>query len=259
MNNLISVENVSLAYGLDVLLDHVKFQISPGERVCLIGRNGAGKSSLMKIIEGTVQPDSGTVWRAPTLRLARLEQELPKDIASTVFEFVAEGLEEAGKLLAAYHALTHKLETSHTQSDLDQLERLQQKIDVVGAWHFEQEIGTILTRLELDPDKKVSELSGGWQRRAALARALVVSPELLLLDEPTNHLDIEAIQWLEDFLTSWNVGLIFITHDRALLQRLATRIIELDRGQLTSWPGDYQNFLLCKAELLHAEAKQNKD
>jgi ATP-binding cassette subfamily F protein uup len=259
MSNLISVENVSLAYGLDVLLDEVKFQISAGERVCLIGRNGAGKSSLMKIIEGTIQPDSGTVWRQPMLRLARLEQELPTNEAGTVFEYVAGGLQEAGSLLAEYHALTHKLETSHTQQDLDQLEKLQKKIDAIGAWHFEQEISTILTRLELEPDKKLSALSGGWQRRAALAKALVVAPELLLLDEPTNHLDIEAIQWLEDFLTNTKMGLIFITHDRSLLQRLATRIIELDRGNLTSWPGDYQNFLQRKEEMLHAEQKQNAD
>lgn len=259
MSNLITLDNVSLAYGLDALLDNVKLQIAAGERVCLIGRNGAGKSSLLKIIEGFQLPDSGNIWRKPHLRMGRLAQELPQDIHGTIYEFVAEGLAETGKLLAAYHALTHKLSVSHTEKDLLDLERLQQQIDACNGWQFEQNINTVLTRLELNPDQRVSELSGGWQRRAALAKALVVSPELLLLDEPTNHLDIDAIQWLEDQLMTSGAGLLFITHDRALLQRLATRIIELDRGQLTSWPGDYDNFLRRKEEMLHAEAKQNSD
>ena len=259
MSNLIALDNVCLAYGLNPLLDNVKLQIAAGERVCLIGRNGAGKSSLLKIIEGKERPDSGTVWRKPNLRMARLAQELPQNIQSTVYEFVAEGLAETGKLLADYHALTLRLAGDHTQSDLNKLEQLQQLIDAKNGWHFEQEIATILSRLELNPDLKVAELSGGWQRRVALAQALVTSPELLLLDEPTNHLDVEAIQWLEEQLLSWNIGLIFITHDLALLQRLATRIIELDRGQLTSWPGDYANFLQRKEEMLHAEAKQNAE
>lgn len=259
MTNLIALENVSLAFGLDALLDKVILQISAGERICLIGRNGAGKSSLLKIIEGTLLPDSGTVWRKPTLRLARLAQELPQHPSATVYEYVAQGLAEAGKLLSDYHLLTHRLADQHTQKDLNQLQHLQQQIDAVNGWQFEQNIKTILTRLELNPDQSLKQLSGGWQRRAALAQALVSSPELLLLDEPTNHLDIEAIQWLEEQLISCGTGLLFITHDRALLQRLATRIIELDRGRLTSWPGDYTNFLRRKEEMLHAEAKQNAD
>lgn len=259
MSNLIQLNDVSLAFGLHALLDQAKLQIASDERVCLIGRNGAGKSALLKIIDGTLLPDSGSVWRRPQLRIARLEQELPQSSTKTVYEFVTEGLAEAGDLLAAYHVVIQKLSESHSQADLNDLERLQQKIEAIGAWHFDQEIITILTKLELNPDLKIAELSGGWQRRAALARALVIKPELLLLDEPTNHLDMEAIQWLEEYLMDSNFGLIFITHDRALLQRLATRIIELDRGQLTSWPGDYQNFLDRKAEMLHAEAKQNAD
>lgn len=259
MSILINLENISLAYGLDALLDHVKLQITDGERICLIGRNGAGKSSLLKVIEGALLPDSGTVWRKPNLRMSRLAQELPQHITTTVFEFVSEGLAEAGQLLAAYHQLTHRMMTSHTANDLLELERLQQKIDAINGWMFEQQINTVLTRLELDPEMPVADLSGGWQRRAALAKALVVKPEILLLDEPTNHLDIEAIQWLEDQLLSTDVALLFITHDRALLQRLATRIIELDRGQLTSWPGDYTNFLRRKEELLNAEAKLNAE
>lgn len=259
MSNLITLDNVSLAFGLDILLDHVKLHVTPGERVCLIGRNGAGKSSLLKIIEGVQLPDSGTVWRKPNLRLARLSQELPLDVTKTVFQYVAEGLSETGKLLAEYHELTHRVSISHSEENLKELERLQHLIDNKQGWQFDNEINNILKRLDLNPDTKVAELSGGWQRRAALAKALVVSPELLLLDEPTNHLDLPAIQWLEDQLSNWNIGLIFITHDRALLQRLATRIIELDRGQLTSWPGDYKNFLQRKEEMLHAEGRQNAE
>jgi ATP-binding cassette subfamily F protein uup len=259
VSNLITLDNISLAFGLNALLDKAKLQIASGERVCLIGRNGAGKSSLMKIIEGHQQPDSGEVWRKPGLRLARLAQELPQHSAGTVYELVAQGLAETGKLLAAYHAVTHRLTHAYVESDLGELERLQHAIDAKNGWQFEQDIKTVLSRLELDPEQAVAELSGGWQRRAALAQALVASPELLLLDEPTNHLDISAIQWLEDQLLACNTGLLFITHDRSLLQRLATRIIELDRGQLTSWPGDYGNFLRRKEEMLHAEARHNEE
>ncbi|HSW93057.1 MAG TPA: ATP-binding cassette domain-containing protein [Gammaproteobacteria bacterium] len=259
MTNLITLDNVSLAFGLDVLLDRVKLQIEKGERVCLIGRNGAGKSSLMKIIEGTQSPDSGTLWRKPALRMARLTQELPQNLTETVYEFVAGGLAETGELLAQFNALTHRVADNYTEQDLKELERLQHAIDSKNGWHFEQEIKRILERLQLPNDQRMADLSGGWQRRAALARALVTDPELLLLDEPTNHLDIEAIQWLEEDLLRSGVALIFITHDRALLKRLATRIIELDRGQLTSWPGDYENFLRRKEEMLHAEEKQNAE
>lgn len=257
MSHLITLDNISLSFGPDPILDKVKFHITPGERVCLIGRNGAGKSTLIKVIEGNLAPHDGTVWHQPHLKIARLQQELPLSSTKSVYEFVAEGLAEAGELLSAYHALTHSLTSTPSSSDLAKLERLQQKMDTLQAWDFDLEIQTILTKLMLDPEIKVSDLSGGWQRRAALARALVIKPDLLLLDEPTNHLDVEAIQWLEDFLLNSTVALIFITHDRALLQRLATRIIELDRGALTSWPGDYQNFLDKKAELLEAESKLN--
>jgi ATP-binding cassette subfamily F protein uup len=259
MSHLLTLDNVSLTFGLEALLDNVKLQIAAGERICLIGRNGAGKSSLLKIIEGTLTPSGGSVWRKPHLRLARLQQELPQSSTKTVYTFVAEGLAEAGELLAAYHVLTNQLSDNPSSADLKTLERLQHQMDATQAWHFEQEIQTILSRLSLTPDDLVAKLSGGWQRRAALARALVVKPELLLLDEPTNHLDVEAIQWLEEYLLKANLGLVFITHDRALLQRLATRIIELDRGQLTSWPGDYQNFLTRKAEMLQAESKLNAE
>lgn len=259
MDNLITIDHLSLAFGLDKLLDDVKLNVMSGERVCLIGRNGAGKSSLLKIIDGSLLPDSGQIWRKPNLRIARLTQDFAVTNVETVFDFVAEGLAETGKILAAYHQLIVKMATQQDDHDLETLQKLQHEIDVRQGWDFEREINTVLSRLELNADAKLTELSGGWQRRAALARALVVKPELLLLDEPTNHLDIAAIEWLEDYLLNCKIGLVFITHDRSLLQRLATRIIELDRGQLTSWPGDYQQYLTHKAELLHAEEKQNAD
>ncbi len=259
MANLISIDNISLAFGADLLLDKVKLHIREHERVCLIGRNGAGKSSLFQIIEGTLKPDAGTVYRDPGFRLARLPQELPQHITATVYEFVAEGLADLGRLITRYHDLIRHLEENPQKADLLALEHLQKEMDAKNAWSFEQRIETILTRFSLPQNRPVAELSGGWQRRAALARALVVDPQLLLLDEPTNHLDIEMIQWLENELLSSGVSLLFITHDRALLQRLATRIIELDRGQLTSWPGDYQNFLRRKKEMLHAEAQQQAE
>lgn len=259
MSHLLSLDKLNLAYGLDKLLDDAKFQLHRGERVCLIGQNGAGKSSLLKIIDGTHLPDSGTVWRQPGLKIARLTQELPQDVDKTVFDYVASGLEALGSLLADYHHLTHAMSITSSESDLVKLQRLQEAIDHQQGWQFEKTIETVLMRLDLNADARVSDLSGGWQRRAALARALVMQPDVLLLDEPTNHLDISAIQWLEEYLLTSGVTLLFITHDRALLKRLATRIIELDRGKLTSWPGDYEQFLIHKAEMLHEEAKHHAD
>jgi len=258
MTNLITLDNVSLAFGLAPLLDVIKLQIATGERICLIGRNGAGKSSLLKVLDGSLLPDSGTIWRAPHLRIARLTQELPRFETASVYEFVLRGLAEVGELLSAYHQLTQNIR-HHQTAEWQQLETLQQRIDAVNGWQLEQNINTVLSRLELNADDRVANLSGGWQRRAALAQALVRQPDLLLLDEPTNHLDIAAIEWLEDYLLNTPLALVFITHDRSLLQRLATRILELDRGHLTSWPGDYANFLRRKEEMLHAEEKQNAD
>lgn len=257
MSTLINLDKIYLSYGNAPLLDHVDFQVLPGERVCLIGRNGAGKSSFLKIIDGSVIPDTGKIHRESSVRIARLEQELPQQGNLTVYDAVSQGLAETGKLLTAYHHLLQDF--SGTDSELAQLEKLQSGLDACHGWQFEQSIQEVLTRLSLPADQKITALSGGWQRRVALAKALVVKPDLLLLDEPTNHLDIDAIQWLEDQLLAFNGGILFITHDRTLLKRLATRIIELDRGNLTSWPGDYDNFLRRKEELLAAEANLNKE
>lgn len=259
MTTLITLDKVSLAFGANPLLDDVKLQIEKGERVCLIGRNGAGKSSLLKLIAGQQLPDSGEVFRMPNLKVGQLVQELPQQTDRTVFEEVATGLETTGKLLTDYHTLIQKLSATPTEAELKKLEQLQQAIDACQGWDFDQQINTVLSRLELNAEQKLSALSGGWQRRVALAKALVSAPDLLLLDEPTNHLDIAAIQWLEEKLLTFNGGLLFITHDRSFLQRLATRIIELDRGHLTSWPGDYANFLRRKEEMLAAEAKHNAE
>ena len=219
---LVSLDDVSIAYGHRPLLDHAALQIEPRERVSVIGRNGTGKSTLLKILGGEIAADSGTVWRQPALRTARLEQDVPLSAARPVFEIVAEG------------------HTHHLEED--------------EVWLREHHVDLILSRLELPPDAIVDTLSGGWRRRVLLARALVGQPDLLLLDEPTNHLDIEAISWLEDFLAEYKGAVVFVTHDRAFLQRLATRIVELDRGRLTSWPGDYATYLRRKEEALANEA-----
>jgi ATP-binding cassette subfamily F protein uup len=255
--SLIQLENVSLAYGHVPLLDHVKLAIEPGERVCLVGRNGAGKSTLMHVVRGAAKPDDGEVWRKPGLRMAYLMQEVPADETRTVFDVVAAGLEEVGELIAEYHRVAHAVTENAGEAELNRLAQLQQKLEAVDGWTLEQRVAAIISRLELPGDTPMSELSGGYKRRVLLAQALVCEPDLLLLDEPTNHLDIEGIQWLENFLLGWQGALLFITHDRAFLQHLATRIIELDRGVLTSWPGDYAHYLTKKAELLEQEAAQN--
>lgn len=259
MSHLLSLENVSLAYGLDQLLNQINFQIHSGERVSLIGRNGAGKSSLLKLIEGIEKPDKGNIWRNPSIKIARLEQTLPSDYTLSVFDYVAQGLHEIGKLLADYHCLLHQLAVNQHPDDLKKLETVQSKLDACHGWQYEKNINMMLERLQLNGEETVASLSGGWQRRAALAKTLVTEPDLLLLDEPTNHLDIQGIEWLEEKLHAWKGALIFITHDRALLKRLATRIIELDRGNITSWPGDYANFLQQKQALLDAEDKLNAE
>jgi ATP-binding cassette subfamily F protein uup len=252
---LISFDRVSVAFGLQPLLDHASFQLDAGERVCLIGRNGAGKSTLLNIVDGEVLPDGGEVWRQPGLKIARLSQELPLDETATVFDMVAGGLAGIGRLLAEYHHVSQQV--GEDPGLLRRMELLQHEIETQDGWSLGQRVDNILSRLELSADARVGELSGGWRRRVALARALVSEPDLMLLDEPTNHLDVEVIQWLEDQLLDFRGGVLFVTHDRALLTRLATRILELDRGALTSWPGDYPRFLERKAAALEEEARQD--
>ena len=253
---LVNLLNVSVAFGLEPLLDVASLQIESNERVCLIGRNGTGKSTLLSIVAGETQPDSGEVWRQPGLRIARLAQELPQEHGVTVFHAVADAFHELGRLLTAYHEATLQLKHDAAADELRRVEALQHELEARDGWLMNQRVDAMLTRLELPPDAMVTELSGGWRRRVALARTLVGDPELLLLDEPTNHLDIEAIQWLEEQLLEFRGGLLFVTHDRALLQRLATRIVELDRGRLTSWSGDYLAYREQKAAALEVETRQ---
>ncbi len=250
---LVNFEQLTVSFGQAPLLDEASFQIDAGERVCLIGRNGAGKSTLLKIVEGSLAPDAGGVWREPGLEIARLAQELPGDLEASVYDVVAEGLAESGRLLAQYHAAS--LAVAEDPTRLGQLEKLQHRVDAVDGWRLGERIDQMLARLELSPDARIATLSGGWRRRVALAQALVGEPDLLLLDEPTNHLDLELIDWLEAQLLDLRCGVLFVTHDRTLLTRLATRIVELDRGQLTSWPGDYARFVEKKSAALEEEAR----
>ena len=250
---LLSFDEVSLAFGPEPLLDRASFQIDPGERVCLIGRNGAGKSTLLRIAEGRLAPDRGLVWRQPGLRIAELAQELFVPDDASVFDVVASGLHEIGTLLAEYHQLARAV--GDDPSLLRRMESLQHEIEIRDGWRLDERVEQSLAIHGLCADARMGELSGGWRRRVALARALVGEPDLLLLDEPTNHLDIEVIQWLEEELQAFRGGVLFVTHDRALLGRLATRILELDRGALCSWPGNYPSFLARKSAALAEEAR----
>ena len=254
--SLVKIEKACLSYGLQVLLDQVDLSIEKGQRLCLIGRNGAGKSSLMKVIAGDVDLDKGEVIRQSGIKVARLEQDLPDPDDQRVFDCVASSFAGLGKILAEYQALSHSADLQ--AADIERLHQLQQEIERQDGWSLQQKVDEILSRLELPADKFMRELSGGWRRRVALAKALVMSPDVLLLDEPTNHLDIEAIEWLEKQLLSFNGALIFITHDRALLQRLATHIVELDRGHIRYWVGDYQSFLVYREQQLADEARHNE-
>ncbi|RTZ60999.1 MAG: ABC transporter ATP-binding protein [Gammaproteobacteria bacterium] len=256
---LIELVDTSLNYGDAVLADRVNLTVQPGERICLIGRNGAGKTTLLRVIAGELEPDAGERRVQRGVRVKRLGQEAPDISDVSVYDVVAEGLGEAGRLLAQYHDASLALAADASDGQLKKLERLQHQLDVADAWNLSPRIEAVLSRMELEPDQPYSELSGGQRRRVMLAQALVDEPEVLLLDEPTNHLDIEAIQWLETFMLEFPGTLIFITHDRAFLQKLATRIIELDRGYLTSWDCDYATYLVRKEEALAAEQQQNAE
>lgn len=249
---LLNARQLDLHVGTHAILDQAELVIEPRERVCLVGRNGAGKSTLLKVIAGTVEPDSGEVDRSNAPVIATLPQEVPDGLTGTVYDVVALGLGDAGRLVAEYHDIL-----VNEPENLDRMARVQQAIEAVDGWTLSSRVEATLSRLSLDGDRPFAALSGGLKRRVLLAQALVCEPDLLLLDEPTNHLDIDSIRWLEEFLLGWDGTLLFITHDRAFLKRLATRIIELDRGRLTSWPGSYDDYLRRKAEALEAEAQQN--
>jgi ABC transport system ATP-binding/permease protein len=250
---LLSLKNVSLNLGRTALLDKANLTLEAGERLCLMGRNGAGKSTLLKVITGEQKVDAGEIMRASQgLTVTQLPQDVPHDLAGTVYDVVADGLGEVGHLIARYHHII-----AEGAEDLAELSRVQTALEAQNGWALESRVEAMLSRLKLDGDVPFSSLSGGVKRRALLGRALVAEPDLLLLDEPTNHLDIESIRWLEDFLLDWHGTLLFITHDRAFVRRLATRIVEIDRGNLQSWSGNYDEYLKQKADALYAEGRQN--
>lgn len=248
--------DISVSFGAAPLLDHVGFQIDSGERVCLLGRNGSGKSTLLKVVAGEIPPDDGVIHKSPGMRIGCLPQDVPPGLTGSVFAVAAGGLGELGPLLTRHQQLSQKLADGNTAL-LDELDAAQHAIENAGGWTLKPRVEQVLTRLGLDADAAFESLSGGLKRRVLLARALVAEPDLLLLDEPTNHLDIAAITWLEEFLLGYSGALMFISHDRRFLQRLATRIVELDRGRLTSYPGNYDTYLARKEATLEAEANQN--
>ncbi|MDV3468952.1 ATP-binding cassette domain-containing protein [Stenotrophomonas sp. C3(2023)] len=249
---LITLQNVDYSVGGPLLLEKAELSIESGERIALIGRNGAGKSTLLKLLAGELVPDDGEVRVQQGVRVTRLEQEVPHGAAGSVFDVVADGLGELGQWLAEFHHLS-----TAEEFDGDALGRVQSRIDAANGWGLDQRVSETLTKLDLDGDAEFARLSGGMKRRVLLGRALVASPDVLLLDEPTNHLDIEAIDWLEAFLKGWNGCVIFVTHDRRFLRALANRIVEIDRGQVTSWPGDWANYERRREERLNAQAQEN--
>jgi ATP-binding cassette subfamily F protein uup len=254
---LVTLKNLSLSFGLPPLLDAIDLQIDANERVCLLGRNGAGKTTLLKLINGEIQADEGSITIPAGVRVAKLGQEVPADLDGTINEVVADGLDKAGKLLHRYYHLLHELSMSADEQLLRQLGECQQQLEAAGGWEISQRLETVISKLHLDGDTDFNALSGGLKRRVMLARALVNQPDLLLLDEPTNHLDIDSIVWLEKFLLDWKGSLLFISHDRVFLQKLAKRIVEIDRGKLTDWPGDYPTYVSRKQKALEDEEKEN--
>ena len=255
---LISLTNGYLSFSDAPLLDHAELHIEPNERVCLVGRNGAGKSTLLKIIAGDVLMDDGKIQYEKDLVVSRLEQDPPRNAQGNIFDYVAEGVGHLTDLLKEYHHISVQLEENYSDQILSQLEQVQAKLEHADGWRFENKINEVLLKLGLNPNTKLSALSGGWLRKAALARALVCDPDVLLLDEPTNHLDVEAIEWLENFLLDFQGSIVFISHDRSFIRKMATRIVDLDRGQLVSYPGNYDLYLTTKEENLRVEALQNE-
>ena len=257
MSRLLQLQGASLAYGAK-LLDNTDLLLNQGERLCLVGRNGSGKSTLLKVIAGEVQLDDGTRVSDSDVVIATLPQDPPLTTDIRVFDYVAEGLADIGDLLSQYDRLTQQLAHDSSEGVLKRMETVQQQLDHVQGWQLEARINQVLTQLQLPPQQSLAELSGGWRRKAALARALVVEPDILLLDEPTNHLDIAMIEWLEKQLMEVRGAIVFVSHDRAFIRRVATRIVDLDRGILTSYPGDYQTYLQQKAKNTEVEEQHNK-
>ncbi len=257
--SLISMHGAWLSFSDAPLLDNTELHIEENERVCLVGRNGAGKSTLMKILNREVPLDDGRMVYEQDLIVARLQQDPPRNVAGTVYDFVAEGVEEQAEYLKAYHDISHKVMSDPSEKNLNEMARIQEILDHQGLWQLDSRINEVLEQLGLEADTELSALSGGWLRKAALGRALVSSPRVLLLDEPTNHLDIETIDWLEGFLKEFQGSIIFISHDRSFIRNMATRIVDLDRGKLVSYPGDYDQYLLAKEEALRVEELQNAE
>lgn len=255
---ILTLSGAYLSFSDYPLLDHTDMTIEAGERVCLVGRNGAGKSTLLKILAGQAGLDDGQLIIEKDRIIARLEQDPPRHIEGTVFDYVAEGIEDLAQLLKEYHQLSLQLAQDYQEKTLVRLSEIQMQLEHLNGWRFENRIQEVLARLGLNPDVALAELSGGWQRKAALARALVREPDLLLLDEPTNHLDVDTITWLENLLLEFKGSIVFISHDRAFIRRMATRIIDLDRGKLVSYPGNYEQYLQEKEENLRVEALQNE-
>ncbi|ALM70960.1 ABC-type transport system, ATPase component [Vibrio vulnificus YJ016] len=256
---LLTIHNGQLAFGDNPLLDKADFVLQEHERVCLVGRNGAGKSTLMKVLAGEVILDDGKLQITQDVVVSRLEQDPPRNEPGTVYDYVASGLAEVGEQLKIYHDLLDLVAQEPTEKNINRLARVQEQLDHANAWRFEDRVKHVLAALKLDAETKLTDLSGGWQRKAALAKALVCDPDVLLLDEPTNHLDVTTIEWLETFLKDFRGSIIFISHDRAFIKAMATRIVDLDRGKLASFPGDYDNYLVEKEEMLRVEEMQNAE
>ena len=257
--SLINLTNAYLSFSDAPLLDHIDMSIEVNERVCLVGRNGAGKSTLLKVLNKEVPLDDGQIVYENNVVVSRLQQDPPRDVQGNVFDFVAEGLQEQAQLLKDYHELSHRVEQEPSESNLAKLAKMQEQLDHQNGWQLENRIRNVISSLSLDSEAQLSSLSGGWLRKAALAKALVCQPTVLLLDEPTNHLDIETIKWLEEFLKGFNGSIVFISHDRSFIRQMATRIIDLDRGKIASWSGNYDNYLLGKEEVLRVEELQNAE
>lgn len=257
--SLLQLKNASLTFGNPPILDGVELVVHAGERVCLVGRNGCGKSTLLKVIGNEMLLDDGQRIINTEVRVSRLPQDPPQSVDSNLFDYVAEGMAETGDLLKAYFHQTNLVSVDPSQKNLAKLEVLQHELEHKNAWKFEQQIQQVLTQLNLDANQQLSSLSGGWRRKAALARALAGAPDILLLDEPTNHLDITMIKWLEQMLKDYRGAIVFVSHDRAFIRSLATRIIDLDRGNLVSYPGNYETYLDKKAEDLKNEANANAE